>query len=64
MPGKKYRFLYIPEDHSTTRELKVSRAVVSLCVAGLGALCVAAAFYVTGLFTGDSWLPGGSRMQR
>jgi murein DD-endopeptidase MepM/ murein hydrolase activator NlpD len=64
LTGKHYRFLYIPEDHSTTRELNVSRAVVVLTGLGFVLLVMMAAFYVTGLCTGSSWLPGGSRLQR
>jgi len=61
---KKYRFLYVPEDHSATRELSVPRVFVVLAGAAGLALLTLAVFYVFGLFHGSSWLPGGSRLQR
>jgi murein DD-endopeptidase MepM/ murein hydrolase activator NlpD len=64
MLRKKYTFLYVPEDHTATRELNVPRFVALL--GGMGALVLLslAVFYVLGLVQGSSWLPGGSRLQK
>lgn len=61
---KSFRFLYIPEDHGQTREMKIPRwLVVGLGATGF-AVATMATFYVLGLFQGTSWVPGGSRVQR
>lgn len=64
MSRKTYRFLYLPEDHSATRELRVPRVLLFGAGGAVVALVLMAAFYVLGLFQGTSWVPGGSRLQR
>ncbi len=64
MLRRKYTFLYVPEDHSATREVNVPRFVAVLGGLGTLLLTALAVFYVLGLFQGSSWLPGGSRLQR
>lgn len=61
---KRYRFLYIPDDHGTSRDISVPRVLLLLCGAAGAALVVLSVFYVLGLFQGTSWIPGGSRLQR
>ena len=59
---KAYTFLYMPEDHGPTRQMKIPRWGILLgsgVVAFLGCLAV---LYVVGLQTGSGWLPGGSRL--
>jgi murein DD-endopeptidase MepM/ murein hydrolase activator NlpD len=61
---KNYTFLYMPEDHGPSRQFRLSRwafvapAAVLLLLAGI------AVFYGVGLGTGNSWVPGGSSLQR
>lgn len=64
MLRKTYRLLYVPEDHSTPREVKVPRWALLLSGGLLATAVLLAAFYVLGLLQGSSWLPGGSRLQR
>lgn len=64
MPRKTYRFLYLPEDHAASRELKIPRVLVVLAGGAVAALAVLSFFYVLGLFQGTSWVPGGSRLQK
>jgi len=64
MLRKKYTFLYVPEDHTATRELNVPRFFAVLGGMGTLILLSLAVFYVLGLVQGSSWLPGGSRLQR
>ena len=61
---KNYTFLYLPEDEGPSRQFVIPRwtilgtaglAVFLLCLAGL---------YGVGIWTGNSWLPGGSRLQK
>ena len=61
--GKKYTFLYVPEDHGPSRQLRIPRwSVLGLATIAC-ALVVAAAFYAVGFRDGSSWVPGGSRLQ-
>jgi murein DD-endopeptidase MepM/ murein hydrolase activator NlpD len=64
VPRKTYRFLYLPEDHKASKELKVPRMLVVLSGGAVLALVVLSFFYVLGLFQGTSWIPGGSRLQK
>jgi len=64
VPRKTYRFLYLPEDHAASRELKIPRMLVVLAGGAALALVVLSFFYVMGLFQGTSWIPGGSRLQK
>jgi murein DD-endopeptidase MepM/ murein hydrolase activator NlpD len=61
---KSYSFLYVPEDHGTTRELSVPRALLFSAGFATLALVVMSVFYILGLYQGTSWVPGGSRVQR
>lgn len=61
---KSYTFLYVPEDHGPSREIKVSRWGIlgpSLVVVVLLAM---SALYGVSVSTGNGWLPGGSRLQQ
>lgn len=61
---RSYTFLYMPEDHGESRQFRLPRwAVVSVAVCGL-LLGGVAVLYGVGVGTGNSWLPGGSRLQR
>lgn len=64
MPRKTYRFLYLPDDHASSRELKIPRLVVVSAGGTLLAMVLVSVFYVFGLYQGTSWLPGGSRLQK
>lgn len=61
---KAYTFLYMPEDHGSSRQLRVPRWVI-LLTGGTATFALAlATLYLVGLPAGTSWLPGGSRLQR
>lgn len=60
----KFRFIYIPHSNSASREFTISRFLVMSFICILAAMLLMAGFYVTGLFKGSSWLPGGSRLQK
>ena len=61
---KSYNFLYMPEDHGASRQFRLSvwslvaPAGIVLLLAGI------AVFYGVGVGTGNSWLPGGSSLQK
>ena len=58
-----YTFLYMPDDHGPTRQLRVPRWSI---VVGLGTLAVLvglSAMYGIGIKTGSGWLPGGSELK-
>jgi murein DD-endopeptidase MepM/ murein hydrolase activator NlpD len=61
---KSYTFLYMPEDHGTSREFRVSRWSILVPGAVAALLVVVAVFYGLGIHYGNSWLPGGSRLQK
>ncbi len=64
MLRKRYRLLYLPDDHAESRTLSIPRYVLAGATMLLLVLLTVAVFYVLGLFQGSSWLPGGSRLQR
>lgn len=60
---KAYTFLYMPEDHGPTRQMKIPRWGI-LLGGGLATFLVClAALYVVGLQAGSGWLPGGSQLK-
>ncbi len=61
---KQLTFLYMPEDHTRVRQMRISRLAFLGTAAGLVCLVALAAFYVVGLWRGSSWLPGGSLLVR
>jgi len=59
-----YTFLYMPDDHRASRQFRVPRWLIvgsAVCVVLLGGVAV---LYGVGIRTGNSWLPGGSHIQR
>lgn len=54
----------MPEDHGPTRQISISRWVIMVCCSVLLFLGVFSSLYIIGVRTGNSWLPGGSRLQR
>ena len=60
---KSYTFLYMPEDHGPSREFRVTWVSLVLPLGAFLLLGVMASFYGIGIGTGNSWLPGGSRLQ-
>lgn len=61
---KSYTFLYMPDDHGASRNLRLPRWLIigcAVCVLALGTVSV---LYAVGVKTGNSWLPGGSQFQR
>jgi murein DD-endopeptidase MepM/ murein hydrolase activator NlpD len=61
---KAYTFLYMPEDHGPTRQVRVPRwAIVSVLAASVFALGLAG-LYLVSLQTGSGWRPGGSPLVR
>jgi murein DD-endopeptidase MepM/ murein hydrolase activator NlpD len=61
---RQFTFLYMPDDHSQVRQIRISPVAFMASAAGLIALIVVAAFYLIGLYRGMSWLPGGSHLIR
>jgi len=61
---KSYTFLYMPEDHSASREFRVARWKIVVPAVVVAALVVATVFYGVGVQQGNGWLPGGSRLQK
>jgi len=59
-----YTFLYMPEDHGPTRQVRIPRWWILLTSGGVAFLASLAVLYVVGLHFGSGWLPGGSRLQR
>ena len=60
---KAYTFLYMPDDHGQTRQLRVPRWSI---VFGLGTLVLLlglSGMYGVGVKTGSGWLPGGSELR-
>ena len=60
---KAYTFLYMPEDHGASRQFRLPRWIILGAGSLAGLLLVVAALYGIGLVSGNSWLPGGSRLQ-
>jgi hypothetical protein len=60
---KTYTFLYMPDDHGPSREFRVTWVNLLLPFGAFLLLGVMASFYGIGIGTGNSWLPGGSRLQ-
>lgn len=61
---KVYTFLYMPEGHGPTRQLRVPRWSLLTGSALFTFLVLFSALYAVGVKTGSGWLPGGSRLQR
>jgi len=61
---KTYSFLYMPEDHGASRQFRLSRWSLLVPAGMLALLLGVAVFYGIGLRSGNSWLPGGSSLQR
>jgi murein DD-endopeptidase MepM/ murein hydrolase activator NlpD len=61
---KNYTFLYMPEDHGASRQFRLPRWGLLAPAAVLLLLVGIAVFYGVGLGTGNSWVPGGSSLQR
>ncbi len=60
---KSYTFLYMPEDHGPSRQFRVLGWSLLLPVCAFLLLATVAVFYGLGIGNGNSWLPGGSRLQ-
>ena len=61
---KAYTFLYMPDDHGPTRQVRISRWRILLGGGLVTFLACLAILYVVGLRTGSGWLPGGARLQK
>ena len=61
---RRYKFIYIPDDESPSREVGFPRVLLFAAAGCVGLLTLVSAMYVAGVFQGSSWLPGGSRLQR
>ncbi len=61
---KAYTFLYLPEDHGPSRQLRVPRWSILVGGGALVFLVTLAALYGIGIKTGSGWLPGGSVLRR
>jgi len=60
---KSYTFLYMPEDHGPSRQFRVRGWNLLLPACAFTLLATVAVFYGLGIGNGNSWLPGGSRLQ-
>jgi len=61
---KVYTFLYMPEDHGPTRQLRVPRWAI-LLTGGVSVFLVClSVLYGVGVKTGSGWLPGGSVLRQ
>jgi murein DD-endopeptidase MepM/ murein hydrolase activator NlpD len=61
---KSYTFLYLPEDNGASRQFRVPRWSLLVPAGALILLVVIAVLYGVGIGAGNSWLPGGSRLQK
>jgi len=61
---KRYTFLYMPEDHGASRQIRVPTWAVASALAVFGLLGGFSALYAVGVAGGSGWLPGGSRFAR
>lgn len=61
---KSYTFLYVPEDHGPSRQFKVPRWVIFSSAGFVLFLGCVAILYTIGIQSGNSWLPGGSQLQK
>jgi murein DD-endopeptidase MepM/ murein hydrolase activator NlpD len=61
---KSYTFLYMPADHGPSRQFRVGLRQIALPVLAFALLATVAVFYGLGVGSGNSWLPGGSRLQK
>lgn len=59
-----YTFLYMPEDHGPSRQFRLGGRHVLLPTVAFILLTTVAVFYGLGIGKGNSWLPGGSRLQK
>ena len=59
---KAYTFLYMPDDHGPTRQVKIPRWSIILGSGLVTFLACLAILYVVGVRAGSGWLPGGSRL--
>lgn len=60
---KAYTFLYMPEDHGPTKQMKIPRWGILVGSGVVTLLACLAVLYLVGLQTGSGWLPGGSRLK-
>ncbi len=58
-----YTFLYLPDDHGPTRQLRVPRWSLALGLGTVVVLLGLSVMYGLGVFTGSGWLPGGSKLR-
>jgi murein DD-endopeptidase MepM/ murein hydrolase activator NlpD len=61
---KAYTFLYMPEDHGPTRQLKVPRWTLLLGSGALVFLVLFTVLYGVSVKTGSGWVPGGSELRQ
>ncbi len=61
---RKSTFLYLPDDETQTRQVRISHLVFLGSAAALLSLLALAALFVVGLWQGSSWLPGGSVLMK
>lgn len=59
-----YTFLYMPEDHGPSRQVRIPRWGILTSVAVVVFLSVFSILYAVGVRSGNGWLPGGSRFQK
>ncbi|MFH1843630.1 MAG: M23 family metallopeptidase [bacterium] len=65
MPFKRnLTFLYMPDDHSRVRQVRVPRLAFLLSCLALGCLLTMCALFLVGVWQGASWFPGGSVLLR
>ena len=61
---KSYTFLYMPEDHGPSRQFRLGGRHLLLPSLAFLLLVTVAVFYGLGIGNGNSWLPGGSPLQK
>jgi len=61
---RSYTFLYMPDDHGESRHFRLPRWLIVGCAACVLVLGTVSVLYAIGVKTGNSWLPGGSKLQR
>lgn len=61
---KVYTFLYMPEDHGPTRQLRVPRWAILLGSGVSVFLLCLSVLYGVGVKTGSGWMPGGSFLRQ
>jgi len=61
---KAYTLLYMPEDHGPSRQIRIHRWVILGSGGILAFLLMVSSLYFVGLRSGQSWLPGGSVLEK